>query len=159
MIPRVLPFLTAVFLFGGGLVHAAESRLGVATAEALRAARERQAYWSLGRLMVRHEWLGHSWIQAELLDDGRVVARLRVDPATGGFLAADTPHTGGGDAGDLMALRPAVERSLHHLEIGDWMWPTEHGQAWGVPLRYGAHVVGTLKVDVQRRLLMRSDDD
>jgi hypothetical protein len=159
MVARILPILTAIFLCGGSLAQASERLLGGTSAEALRIARDRQAHWTLGQLGIRHKWFGPPRVRAELLDDGRVVARLRVDPATGGFLARHERPTGGGDVRDLDALRSAVERALHRLEIGDWTWPTEQGRAWGVPLRYGDRVVGTLKVDVRQGLLARTDED
>jgi hypothetical protein len=156
---RILPVLAAILLCGGGVAQAAQSLLGATSAEALHAVRERRAYWGLGRLTIRHKWFGHPWIQAEVLDDGRVVSHLRVDPATGRFLAKDEPATGEGDIRDLTTLRPIVERSLHRLEIGNWMWPTESGQAWGVSLLYEGRVVGTLKVDGRRGLLQQAEDD
>ncbi len=159
MVARILPVLTSLFLCGAGLVQASEPLLRGTSADAVRVARESQAHWTLGRLMVRHRRCVAPRVLAEVLDAGLVVARLRLDPATGGFLAKDECPPGGGDVGDLTALRPAVERALHRLEIGDWMWPTEQGQAWGVPLRYGDRVVGTLKVDVRQRLLVRTDDE
>ncbi len=159
MSARILPVLTAILLYGSGLAQAADRLLGGTAAEALRVARESQAHWTLGQLTVRHRRCVVPRVRAEILNAGQVVARLRVDPATGGFLARDACPTGGGDAGDLTALRPAVERALHRLEIGDWTWPTEQGRAWGVPLRYGGRVVGTLKIDVQQGLLARTNGD
>lgn len=87
------------------------------------------------------------------------MAHLRVDPGTGRFLAEDEPPTAGGDVRDLTGLRPAVERALHQLEIGDWAWPMEQEQAWGVSLLFEDRAVGTLKVDVGRGLLPRANDD
>lgn len=105
------------------------------------------------------KWFGRPWVQAELLDDERVVAHLRVDPGTGRFLAGEEPPTAGGDVRDLTGLRPAVDCALHQLEIRDWAWSMEQGQAWGVSLLFEDRAVGTLKVDVGRGLLPRADDD
>ncbi len=159
MVAHILPILTAVFLCGSSLAQAAESLLGVSSAEALRLARESRAHWTLGQLEVRHRRCRFPRVRAELLDSGRVVARLRVDPATGGILAEDECPTRGGDLENLATLRSTVERALHQLEIGNWTWPAEQGRAWGVPLRYGDRVVGTLKIDVRQGPLARTDDD
>lgn len=87
------------------------------------------------------------------------MAHLRVDPGTGRFLAGEEPPTAGGDVRDLTGLRPAVDCALHQLEIRDWAWSMEQGQAWGVSLLFEDRAVGTLKVDVGRGLLPRADDD
>ena len=95
-----------------------------------------------------------------MLSGGAVVAWLRVNPETGGFLAKDERAQVLGGSLDLDRLRGEVERELGHLAIGGWAWPSEHGHAWGVPLRYQGRVVGRLKVDVQqRRLLAVRDHD
>ena len=159
MVALILALVTALFLSGGSLAQAAESLLGVSSAAALRLARESRARWTLGNFEVRHLRCIFPRIRAELLDTGRVVARLRVDPATGDILAEDECPTREGNLDDLAALRPTVERALHRLEIGNWTWPTEQGRAWGVPLRYGDRVVGILKVDVRQGLLTRTDED
>ncbi len=156
---RLLRILAVICLCGSTPVLASDRAPQGTAAEALRIARESQAQWKIGRVTVRQKWLGASRGRAELVFNGRVVARLRVDPATGAFLAEDERPKVPGQPLDSTALRAAVERSLHGLEIADWTWPTEHGRAWGVPLRYGGRVVGSIKVDTQRGPLAREDED
>ncbi len=155
----LLRILAVVWLCGSTSVLAAERAPLTGPDEALRIARESQGQWSLGRVTVRQKFLGSMRARAELVLSGRVVARLRVDPATGAFLAEDERPKPPGQALDSGALRAALERSLHSLEIGNWTWPTEHGRAWGVPLKYGGRVVGIIKVDPQRGLLGREDEN
>ena len=131
-----------------------------ASTAAIEIARESQAQWRIGPLTLRTRETRAIRVRAELLAGGRVVARLRVDPATGGFLAEDQRPSSTAAPPDLVRLRAEVERELAHLEIGGWAWPSYHGRAWAVPLRYRERVVGKIKVDVQgRRLLARERHD
>jgi hypothetical protein len=90
-----------------------------------------------------------------------VVAKLRVDPATGGFLAKDEHAQISSASPELGRLRGDVERELGRVEVGGWAWPSKHAQAWGVPLRYQGRVIGKLEVDVRQRKLLetRSKDE
>ena len=121
---------------------------------AIEIARESRAQWRIGALTLRTRESRPIRVRVELLAGGSVVARLRVDPVTGGFLSEDQRPGSTAAPPDLARLRGAVERELAHLEIGGWAWPSEHGRAWAVPLRYHERVVGKLKVDVQRKRLL-----
>lgn len=151
--------LTLLTLCVGAPAPASDRRPQGASAEALRAARESVARFSLGRLTVRERGDRPPRVRAELLFDGIVVARLRVNPRTGDFLKEEERPEATGRVLDPSALRAAVERAIRRLEIGEWTWPTEHGRAWGVPLKYGGRVVGTIKVDARRGPLPRESDD
>lgn len=130
-----------------------------APAEALGIARESRAAWSLGRLTVRERRGRPPRVHADLLNDGTVVGRLRIDPGTGGFLARR--ERGGTPAGslDLTGLQAAAGRALAEVEIGGWAWPTRRGRAWGVPLLYRGRVVGSVAVDVRGGRLLPRDDE
>ena len=133
------------------------------SAAALEIARATRSEWRLGRLMLDQREGRPPRVWAEILSGGAVVARLRVNPETGGFLAKDERVQPPVTSLDLARLRGEVEHELGRLEVGGWAWPSEHGRAWGVPLRYQGRVVGRLKVDVQQRRLLavhdHDDDD
>jgi hypothetical protein len=129
------------------------------SAAALDIARATRAEWRLGRLMLERREGRQSQVRAEVMSDGAVVARLRVDPATGAFLAKDERAQTSSASPELGRLRDAVERALGRVEVGGWAWPSKHGQAWGVPLRYQGRVVGNLKVDVRQRKLLATRSD
>lgn len=131
------------------------------SATALEIARATRAAWRPGRLTLDQREGRSPRVRAEILSGGAVVARLRVNPETGGFLAKDERVQAPVGSLDLGRLRGEVERELGRLEVGGWAWPSEHGRAWGVPLRYQGRVVGRLKVDVQQRRLLavRDHDD
>lgn len=151
--------LLSLSVLAGGAA-ASEPAPGVSAA-ALEIARATRAEWRLGRLMVERREGRQPRVRAEVMSGGAVVARLRVDPATGGFLAKEQRAQTSSASPELDRLRGAVERELGRVEIGDWAWPSKHAQAWGVPLRYQGRVVGKLKVDVRQRKLLetRSDDE
>lgn len=130
---------------------------GEASGDALRVAGESRDRWAVGTLRVR-EHHGRARIQAELVADGVVIAHLRVDPATGD-LVPSTALLAGPLPPDLTPLRAAAARALARVTIGRWAWPTEKGRAWRVPLQYEGHVIGTIKVDVQRHRLLAKDED
>ena len=153
--PALLPLLV--------LAHAAaasESTPG-GSAAALDIARATQPEWRLGRLTLERREGRQPRVRAEVMSGGAVVARLRVDPATGGFLAEDERAQSSITSPELDRLRGDVERALGRVEVGGWAWPSKHGQAWGVPLRYQGRVVGKIKVDVRQRKLLatRSEDE
>ena len=130
------------------------------SAAALDIARATRAEWRLGRLTIERREGRQPRVRAEVMSGGAVVARLRVDPATGGFLAKDKRAQTSSASPELGRLRGDVERELGRVEVGGWAWPSKHGQAWGVPLLYQGRVVGKLKVDVrQRKLLAALSDD
>jgi len=148
--------LLLIIAAGAAASEPARSR----AAEALEIARASRAGWRLGRLTVETRQDRPPRVRAELMSSGAVVARLRVDPATGGFLAKDERAQAVTTPRDLDRLRSDVERELGRLDVGGWTWPSEHGRAWGVPVRYRERVVGRLKVDVQeRRLLAERNHD
>jgi hypothetical protein len=151
----LLPLLVLV-----GAAAASEPAPG-GSAAALDIARATRAEWRLGRLMLERREGRQPRVRAEVMSDGAVVARLRVDPATGGFLAKDERAQTPSASPELDRLRGDVERALGRVEVGEWAWPSKHGQAWGVPLRYQGRVVGKLTVDVRQRKLLatRSDDE
>jgi hypothetical protein len=131
------------------------------SAAALDIARATRAEWRLGRLMLERREGRQPRVRAELRSGGVVVARLRVDPATRGFLAKDERAQTSSASPDLGRLRGDVERQLGRIEVGGWAWPSKHARAWGVPLRYQGRVIGKLKVDVRqgRLLAIRSEDE
>lgn len=159
MAPGRFLLLTVLFLCAGSPGSASGGSAQGASAEALRVARESVGRLSLGRLTVKEKGTRPPRVRAKLLFNGMVVARLRVNPQTGDFTGKEERTEGTGQALDLPTLRAAVERALRRLEIGDRTWPTEHGRAWGVPLKYGGRVVGTIKVDAQKGPLPRESDD
>ena len=159
MLTRLMQLLMVLLLCWGGLAAASDRPAQGASADALRVARESLGRLSLGKLMVRERSHGRIRARAELLFSGAVVARLRVDPRTGAFLVEDERAETPSETLDSASLRAAVDRSLHQLEVGDWIWPTEHGRAWGVPLKYQGRVVGTLKIDPQKGPLPRESDE
>jgi len=155
---RLFPVVTVLSLCGG-LALAADRAPHGTSAQALKVARESLTRCSLGRLAVRQKGDRPERVRAELLFGGTVVARLRVDPRSGVFLAKDERPGATGEMLDAPALRAAAERSLQTLEIGEWAWPAEHGRAWGVPLRSRGRVVGKIAVDVEKGFLPVKDDD
>lgn len=156
---RLLPVLVLLSAFSSSIALASDRPPRGTSVEALRIARESRTRWSLGRLTVRQKAGRPARVRAELLLSGTVVATLRVDPRTGAFLSEGEHPERGADAPDLPRLRAAVERSLQYLKVGEWTWPTEHGRAWGVPLKFQGRVVGTIKVDVRNGPLPKRDDD
>ncbi len=159
MVTRRLLLLTALILCADTPGSASGGSGRGASAEALQVARESAGRLSLGRLTVKEKGTRPPRVRAELLFNGVVVARLRVNPRTGDFTGKEERTEGSGQALDLPTLRAAVERALRRLEIGEWTWPTEHGRAWGVPLKYGGRAVGTIKVGAQKGPLPKKDDD
>jgi len=151
----LLPLLVLV-----GTAAASEPAPG-GSAAALDIARATRAEWRLGRLTLERREGRQTRVRAEVMSGGVVVAKLRVDPATGGFLAKDERAQISSASPELGRLRGDVERELGRVEVGGWAWPSKHGRAWGVPLRYQGRVVGKLKVDVRQRKLLetRSDDE
>ena len=143
-----------------GAAAASEPAPG-ASAAALDIARATRADWRLGRLTLEKREGRQPRVRAEVMLGGAVVARLRVDPATGGFLAEDERAQRSIASPDIGRLRGDVERALGRVEVGGWAWPSKHGQAWGVPLRYQGRVVGKLTVDVRQTKLLstRSEDE
>jgi hypothetical protein len=142
-----------------GAAAGSEPSPGVSTV-ALDIARATRAEWRLGRLMIERREGRQPRVRAEVMSDGTVVARLRVDPATGGFLQKDERAQTSSASPDLGRLRGDVERALGSVEVGGWAWPSKHALAWSVPLRYQGRVVGKLTVDVrQRKLLATRNDD
>lgn len=131
------------------------------SAAALDIARATRAEWRLGRLILERREGRQPRVRAEVMSGGAVVARLRVDPATGGFLAKDKRAQTSSASPELGRLRGDVERELGRVEVGGWAWPSKHGRAWGVPLRYQGRVIGKLTVDVRQRKLLatRSEDE
>ncbi len=139
--------------------HDAPTATARASAEALRIARESRAGWSLGRLAVRDRQGRPPRVRADLLHDGTVVGRLRIDPGTGGFLPRREPGEALSGPLDLPGLQAAAGRALAEIEIGGWTWPVGCGRAWGVPLLYRGRVVGTVAVDVRGGRLLPVDDE
>ncbi|HSB72343.1 MAG TPA: hypothetical protein VLH58_05030 [Candidatus Methylomirabilis sp.] len=159
MATRLTLFLLVLIPCWGGFAVASDRPPQATSAEALKLARDSVGRLDLKRLSVRERGHGHVRVRAEILFNGQVVTRLRVNPETGGFLAEEEHFESSGAPLDPPALRAAVERSLRQLEVGDWTWPTEHGRAWGVTLKHRGRVVGTLKVDPKRGLLPRDNDE
>lgn len=120
--------------------------------QALRIARESQTRWTIGPPSVR-EKRGRARVQADLIVDGVVIARLRLDPRTGEFVD-DKIYTSGVDAGTLSRVNAAATRALPQIEVGGWAWPAERGRVWRVPLRYKGRAIGTVTVDVDRNRLV-----
>jgi hypothetical protein len=153
--------LTTLMLLGGAVaVPASERAASGGSSEALGIARASQPGWRLGRLLPRqHDGRGH--IEAELLADGTSVAWLRVDPASGRFLARGERPVRDQGWLDPTRLRPQVAAAIGGLEVGIWAWPVEHGRAWAVPLRWEGRVVGAIRIDVGRArvLAVEHDDD
>jgi hypothetical protein len=143
-----------------GVAAASEPAPG-GSAAALDIARASRAEWRLGRLTIERREGRPPRVRAEVMSGGAVVARLRVDLATGAFLAKDERAQTSGASPDLGRLRSDVERALGLVEVGGWAWPSKHAQAWGVPLRYQGRVVGKLTVDIRQRKLLatRSHDE
>jgi len=161
MASRAFPILIVLglcVLGGVAPAVASERRPPGSSAEALRIAREIVGRLTLGKLTVKQRSQEATRVRAELLANGAVVARIRVDVRTGGFLAEDA-RSSAGPSLDPTSLRAAMERALRQLAIGDWAWPTEHGRAWGVPLIYQGRTVGRLKVDMRKGVLPRERDD
>lgn len=156
---RLLTIIAVLWLCGGSLAPASDRPGGGTSAEALRVARESLSQWSLGRLTIRPRQQKPARVRAELLYRGKVVAKLRVDPRTGGFLAKDQRPEWSAETPDLPSLRAAVEEAMRHLEIGTWAWPKEHGRAWGVPLKYQGRVVERIVVSDKSGPLPVEDDD
>lgn len=130
---------------------------GEGSADALRVAQASRERWGLGPLRIR-EKDGRVRVQADVVADGVVIARLRVDPATGDFVAS-TPHVAGPPTPDLSRLTAAAERALARVTVGTWAWPTDRGRAWRVPLQYAGHVIATIKVDARRGRVLGKDED
>jgi hypothetical protein len=151
--------LLPLLVLAGGAVASEPAQGG--SAAALDIARSTRAEWRLGRLMLEKREGRQPRVRAEMMSGGVVVARLRVDPATGGFLAKDERAQPSSASPEIARLRGDVERQLGRVEVGGWAWPSKHAQAWGVPLRYEGRVVGKLKVDVRQRKLLatRSEDE
>jgi hypothetical protein len=151
--------LLPLLVLAGGAVASEPAQGG--SAAALDIARATRAEWRLGRLTIERREGRQPRIRAEVMSGGAVVARLRVDPATGGFLAKDERAQSSSASPEIARLRGDVERQLGRVEVGGWAWPSKHAQAWGVPLRYEGRVVGKLNVDLRQRKLLatRSDDN
>jgi hypothetical protein len=153
---RWLPLLVLLAQLGP-LPAGAEDRSAPGVwSDALRIVRESRAGWRLGRLKVR-EKDGQPRVRFDLIADGKVIGQLRVDPSSGGFLGEDDAAGPAPAQLDLSRLRADAERALRDIEVGDRTWPTEHGQAWRVPLRYQGRVIGTIKVDVRKGRLRLKD--
>lgn len=128
------------------------------SSQALRIARQSQAHWTIGPVTVRDRD-GRVSAQAALMADGLVIAYLRLDPRTGGFVG-DRAYTGAVDPETLARLKVQAARALSQVQVGGWAWPTEHARAWRVPLQYQGRAVGSVTVDVERnRLLGKGERD
>jgi hypothetical protein len=128
------------------------------SAEALRIVREDRAAWRVGALTVDDGHTARARVRVEIVSGGRVIARLRLDPATGAFVARDARRSA--TAPDTAtALRPAAERALARLEVGPWAWPHGDGQAWRVALHYDGRAVGSVTVDVRHGRLRAHTKD
>jgi hypothetical protein len=123
--------------------------------EALRIARGSMSRLTLGKVTMKQSGGEGPRTRAELLVDAIVVARLRVDPRTGRFLAEDERPAGGAGL-EAPALKAALEQAVRQLAIGEWAWPSEGGQTWGVPLLFEGRTVGRLRVDVQKGAIART---
>ncbi|HSB78332.1 MAG TPA: hypothetical protein VLM91_06075 [Candidatus Methylomirabilis sp.] len=159
MVTPLIQLLVVLILGWGNPAVGSDHPSQGTSADALKVARESLGRFSLGSLTVRERSHGRLRARAEILLDGTGVARLLVDPRTGTFLSEEERPQFSGEMLDGPTLRLAVERSLRQLEIGEWTWPTEHGRAWGVPLKYQGRVVGTLKIDRQKGVLPRESDE
>ena len=153
---RWLPLLGLLALLSAVPAGADDRSAPMAASDVLRIARESQAGWSLGRLQVREKDGKPPRVRVDLISGGKVVGRLRVDPRSGGFLGEGDERGLAPAPLDLSRLRVDAERSLRDIEVGNRTWPTDHGRAWRVPLRYQGRVVGTIKVDVRQGLLRPS---
>jgi hypothetical protein len=122
------------------------------SSEALRIARESRSRWTIGAVR-RHDGHGRTRAHADLVADGVVIARLRLDPSTGA-LVPDKRYADTLSVNDLARLQAEAIRALSHLEIAGWAWPAAHGHAWRIPLRSDGRVVGTVTVDVERGRLV-----
>ncbi len=128
------------------------------SAEALRIVREDRAAWRVGALTVHDGQSARARVRVEIVSGGRVIARLRLDPATGAFVARDAPRSAvAPDA--ATALRPAAERALARLEVGPWAWRDGDGEAWRVALHYDGRAVGSVTVDVRHGRLRAHTKD
>lgn len=152
---RALPVLLVLALFNdGGVAVASERRPPGKSEDAVRIARGSVGRMTLGKVTVKQQGADAPRTRAELLVDGVVVARLRVDNRTGRFLAGDErPAPGPGL--EPSALKVALEQAVRRLAIGEWAWPSEGGQTWGVPLLFEGRTVGRLRVDAQKGLVAR----
>jgi hypothetical protein len=156
----VLLMFAMLMLAGGALPATASGDTAPgASSEALRIARAGRPGWRLGRLVTRqHD--GRRHLEAELLAGGTPVAWFRVDPGSGRLLARGERPARGAPGLEPARLRSQVEQALRGLELGAWAWPTEHGRAWAIPLRWEGRVVGAIKVDVHgARVLAAGADD
>jgi hypothetical protein len=131
------------------------------SAEALRIVREDRAAWRVGALTVHDGHDGHAArtrVRVEIVSGGRVIARLRLDPATGAFVAREAPRSA--TAPDATAaLRPAAERALARLQVGPWAWRDGDGEAWRVALHCDGRAVGSVTVDVRHGRLRAHTKD
>ncbi len=154
---RRLVFLTAWIALLATLAAPVSAVAGTSS-DALRIARDSRARWSIGAVRL-HDKHGRARVQADLLADDVVIARLRLDPKTGA-LVGEKVYADRLGSEDIPRLRASASRALSRVEVGSWAWPAERGRLWRVPLRYEGRVIGVLTVDVQRsRLIAKGERD
>jgi hypothetical protein len=148
------PWIALVLL----LLPAVPAAGSTAAADALRIARDAQPGWRLGAVRAkRHD--GRWEVRAEILAGDEVVARLRVDPATGRLLGKRERAVSAGPS-DGARLRQEVDRQFRDLVVGPSAWPSRHRDVWRVSVFSDGRLVAVVKVDVDaRRVLARDEED